>query len=238
MAFAALDTNQNSIPTIPCMKAQGITAIGRYYTRNRSNEKILKPDEAQRLSEAGIKIWPVYQNRHLLQVDFSSAKGKEEAEDALDYAQHVINQPLGSGIYFSVDFDASQATYNKAILPHFRAIAAAFAAAGDPYGIGVYGSGAVCKALLDAGLVQLTWLSQSSGFRGTAAFKASRRWNILQALPVRGFCNFDDDVDPNTLNADIGDFGGFLLESAVSVGFSRRQPRSKSMKTRSRKRRA
>ena len=70
----------------------------------------------------------------------------------------------------------------------------------------------------------------------TPSYDTARR--EMEALPVRGFCNFDDDVDPNTLNADIGDFGGFLLESAVSVGFSRRQPRSKSMKTRSRKRRA
>lgn len=211
MTFAALDTNQNSTPRISCMKSQGIIAIGRYYTRNRSNPKILKPDEARRLSEAGTKIWPVYQNRHRLQVDFSADKGKQEAEDALDYAKHVINQPVGSGIYFSADFDASEAIYNNAILPHFKAIAAAFAAAGNPYRIGVYSSGAVCKALLDAGIVQLTWLSQSSGFRGTPAFKASRRWNILQTLPIPGFCNFDDNVDPNTVNPDIGDFGAFLL---------------------------
>jgi Rv2525c-like, glycoside hydrolase-like domain/Putative peptidoglycan binding domain/CHAP domain len=123
----------------------------------------------------------------------------------------VINQPTGSGIYFSADFDASQATLNSAIRPHFEAIAAAFAAAGNPYRIGVYSSGAVCKSLLDAGLVQLTWLSQSGGFRGTPEFKASRRYNILQALPVSGFCDFDDDVDPDTINDDMGDFGGFLL---------------------------
>jgi len=95
----------------------------------------------------------------------------------------VINQPTGSCIYFSADFDASQNTFNSAIRPHFEAISAAFAAAGNPYRIGVYASGAVCHSLLDAGLVQLTWLSQSSGFRGTPEFKASRRWNILQALP-------------------------------------------------------
>src|SRR5262249_33380491 len=45
---------------------------------------------------------------------------------------------------------------------------------------------------------------------GTREFKASGRWNILQALPVSGFCDFDDEVDPNTINEDIADFGGFL----------------------------
>ena len=215
MAFAALDTSQKSTNLIDCMKARGITAIGRYYTRNRSNSKILTAEEARRLSQAGIKIWPVYQNRHRLPVDFSATKGKQEAEDALDYAKNIVNQPTGSAIYFSADFDASQATFNSAIRPHFEAIAAAFAVAGNPYRIGVYGSGAVCKSLLDAGLVQLSWLSQSGGFRGTPQFKASRRWNILQALPVSGFCDFDDDVDPNTINADMGDFGGFVLGEAL-----------------------
>src|SRR5262245_60927284 len=211
MAFAAIDTSQNSRKLIGCMKETGITAIGRYYTRRRNNTKILTADEARRLSEAGIKIWPVYQNRHREPVDFSAGKGKREAEDALDYAKNVINQPTGSAIYFSADFDASQAIFNSAIRPHFEAIAAAFTAAGNPYRIGVYGSGAICKSLLDAGLVQLTWLSQSGGFRGTSEFKASRRWNILQALPVSGFCDFEDDVDPDTINPDMGDFGGFLV---------------------------
>jgi hypothetical protein len=61
----------------------------------------------------------------------------------------------------------------------------------------------------------LTWLSQSSGFRGTAAFKASRRWNILQALPVKHFCDFDDDVDPDEINGN-SDFGGFVLQGIAS----------------------
>ena len=215
MAFTALDTSQKSSGLIDCMKARGIAAIGRYYTKNRGNSKILTTDEARRLSDAGIRIWPVYQNRHRLPADFSATKGKQEAEDALDYAMNVINQPTGSGIYFSADFDATEAVFGSAIKPHFEAIAAAFARAGDPYRIGVYGSGAVCRSLLDLGLAQLSWLSQSSGFRGTQQFKASRRWNILQALPVSDFCGFDDDVDPNTINVDVGDFGGFILGQAA-----------------------
>jgi glycoside hydrolase-like protein/putative peptidoglycan binding protein/CHAP domain-containing protein len=220
MAFAALDTSQNSRNLIACMRERGITAIGRYYTKRRTNSKILTADEARRLSDAGIRTWVVYQNRHREPVDFSPVKGKLEAEDALDYAKNVINQPAGSGIYFSADFDASQATFNSAIRPHFEAIAAAFAAAGNPYRIGVYSSGAVCKGLLDAGLVELTWLSQSGGFRGTPEFKASRRWNILQALPVKHFCDFDNDVDPDEINASSGDFGGFLLQAAQPMGLA------------------
>jgi glycoside hydrolase-like protein len=108
MAFAALDTSQNSRNLIACMRERGITAIGRYYTKRRTNSKILTADEARRLSDAGIRTWVVYQNRHREPVDFSPVKGKLEAEDALDYAKNVINQPAGSGIYFSADFDAAK----------------------------------------------------------------------------------------------------------------------------------
>jgi hypothetical protein len=222
MAFSALDTSQNSRHLIACLTTNGIQAIGRYYTKRRSNPKILTADEAQRLSAAGIRIWAVYQNRHRLPGDFSPTKGRQEAEDALDYARNVIRQPTGSAIYFSADFDASQRVFDSAIRPHFEAIKAAFAAAGNPYRIGVYSSGAVCKSLLDAGLVQLTWLSQSGRFRGTPEFKASRRWNIFQHLPVSGFCNFADDIDPDDINGANGDFGGFLLQQppahAVAAG--------------------
>jgi hypothetical protein len=227
MAFTALDTSQNSRNLVACLKDKGIKAIGRYYTKNRANPKILKADEARKLSDAGISIWPVYQNRHRQRSDFSPSKGKQEANDALDYAKNVIKQPAGSAIYFSADFDANQDTYNHAIRPHFEAVSAAFAAAGNPYRIGVYSSGFVCKSLLDARLVQLTWLSQSGGFRGTPEFKASGRWNILQKLPVKHFCNFSDDVDPDEINSGNGDFGSFLLQAAAAgaVLARRRRPR-------------
>lgn len=214
MEFQALDTSQNSHNFVGCMARSGVTAIGRYYTRRRTNPKILTVDEARALSAAGIRIWPVYQNRHREPTDFGPVKGRQEAEDALDYARNVINQPVGSAIYFAADFDASAATLNNSIRPHFEAIARVFAAAGNPYRIGVYGSGLVCQGLLDARLAQFTWLSHSSGFRGTAQFKRSRRWNILQLLGVDNFCGFDDDVDPNEINVNNGDFGGFLLVAA------------------------
>jgi len=217
MAFKALDTSQNSRQQVPCLKNNGIVAIGRYYTRNRNNRKILTPDEARTLSAAGIKIWPVYQNRHRLRADFSAAKGKQEADDALDYAMNVIGQPAGSAIYFAADFDVTRRELDSAVRPHFKAIKAAFAAAGNPYRIGVYGSGLVCKSLLGDGLVELTWLSQSSGFNGSRDFKRSGRWNILQALGVKGFCGFDDEIDPDEINHANGDFGGFILPPAAPL---------------------
>src|SRR4051812_43293265 len=74
------------------------------------------------------------------------------------------------------------------------------------YRIGVYGSGLTCKTLLDLGLVKLTWLSQSTGFRGTPEYNPSRRWNLLQLLP-KPLCGIS--VDPNIVTPDKPDFGQF-----------------------------
>jgi hypothetical protein len=215
MDFTALDTSQSTRDAdgiVDCLKRNGINAVGRYYTRNRSLGKLLTAAEALALSTAGIKIWAVYQIRQNQVSDFSRPKGQAAAKDAVDYALNVISQPKGTGIYFSVDYDAAD-DFASAIRPYFEGVKDALAAAGSPYRIGVYGSGAICKGLLDAGLVELTWLSQSKAFAGTAEFKASNRWNINQRLGVKAFCDFDDEIDPNDINPHIADFGGFLLSS-------------------------
>ena len=217
MDITALDTSQTTESLIPCLKSHGITAVGRYYTRNRTQAKILKASEASALSAAGIKIWAIYQVRQNQTADFSRDKGLAAARDALDYASNVIGQPRDSAIYFSVDYDATAWEFSAAVRPYFMAVQEVFAAAGNPYRIGVYGSGAVCKDLLDAGVVQLTWLSQSKGFRGTKQFKNSGRWNLNQRLGVKNFCEFDDEIDPDDVNPQNSDFGAFSLAGVVPL---------------------
>ncbi len=215
MSFNALDTSQSTANLINCLKQNGIVAVGRYYAGDRALSKVLTAAEASALSAAGIKIWTVYQDSQNQVADFNQSKGSAAASAALSYAQTVIGQPKGSGIYFAVDFDASATDFSSAITPFFEAIKTVFSAAGSPYRIGVYGSGLVCQGLLNASLVQLTWLSQSKGFQQTAEFSASNRWNLTQQLSVSNFCNFDDDIDPDVINPAIADFGGFLLTAAA-----------------------
>ena len=213
MAFSALDADVPLTGQIACLQSQGIAAVGRYYTRNRSSRKLLQLAEARALSAAGIRIWPVYQDRQNQAADFSLEKGVAAGQNALSYARDVIGQPAGTAIYFAVDFDPSNSQIDRVIEPYFRGIAQALREAGDPYRAGVYGSGLVCKALLDAGLVAYTWLTMSSGFAGTAAFKASGRWHLLQKLEVEGFCNLAS-VDPDVVNPANPEFGAFLLGNA------------------------
>ena len=220
LTFTALDTSQNIGHLAGCLRQSGIRAVGRYYTKNRGHAKILTRLEADALASAGIRVWVTYQNRQDRAADFTREKGLAAASDAIEYAQNVIHQPLGTGIYFSVDFDATPKHYQQNILPYFNAVSEVFASKQNPYRIGVYGSGAVCKDLLAAKLVSLTWLSQSTGFRGTAIFKSSNQWNIFQRLGVSQFCDLKDRPDPDDINAALGDFGAFstsVMQPATHV---------------------
>jgi Domain of unknown function (DUF1906) len=84
-----------------------VNAIGRYYSAEANKWKRMSSREAQALSSAGIEIWVVYQNAHNDDQSFSARKGRQEAQEALEYAQNVIGQPQGTAIYFAADYDAS-----------------------------------------------------------------------------------------------------------------------------------
>ena len=214
MTFTALDANIPLTSRIDCLKSKGIVAVGRYYTKNKSNPKLLSTAEAKALTEGGIRIWAVYQDRQNRIVDFTRDKGLAAGATALAYARDVIKQPPGSAIYFSVDFDASRSQYQGGIRLFFQGIAEAFSNGSSPYKVGVYASGMVCQSLLDEGLTTYTWLTMSTGFTGTLEFTRSRRWNLLQLQEVKDYCGLMS-CDPDTINPDKPDFGAFLLPAAT-----------------------
>jgi hypothetical protein len=202
----AIDTWQDTSNQIDCLKAAGIKVVGRYYSQ--SEWKRLKPEEAQRLSAAGIEIFVVYQDSNNKYSKFTKEKRREAATRALNYATNTIKQPAGSAIYFAVDYDASPSEVDGKICKYFEGVNELFSAHSVQYKIGVYGNGAACKALLDSALVQFTWLSMSTGHFGHADFYASKRWSLCQKLSV-SLCHMD--VDPNELNPNVP-FGGFRLD--------------------------
>lgn len=128
----------------------------------------------------------------------------------------TIGAPAGAAIYFAVDVDADNDQIRDLVRPYFAAIGEAMRSSGalPAYRIGVYGSGAVCSAMQDAGLAELAWLSCSVGWRGHKAFKKSGRWNLLQHAPttLAGL-----DVDPNDTNPARPDIGDFLPWGAAGA---------------------
>ena len=203
----ALDCTQNCSTKAAALRAAGYETIIRYYSM--SAWKRMGPAEAQALSQAGLRLAAVYQDRQNQAADFSELKGRAAGQNAFAYAQTTIFQPPDSAIYFSADFDPSAQVVTDQIVPFFRGVGAALDAASggaSVYRVGVYGSGRTCRMLLDANVAELAWLAQSRGFAEYQTFLASGRWHLSQQMPATAVGLQCDPDDVNPLHPDFGAF--------------------------------
>jgi hypothetical protein len=139
-------------PPIATLKAAGVTFVCRYLSEvnDLTRVKLLTAEEAKALTEAGIALvsnYEWYANRALE----GAASGKIDAQIAA--AQHAAcGGPADRPIYFSVDFDASDAQMG-AVIDYFHGVASVLGLART----GAYGSYRVIKALFDAGAITWGW---------------------------------------------------------------------------------
>ncbi|MDN0075072.1 DUF1906 domain-containing protein [Crenobacter sp. SG2303] len=191
------------------LAAAGVRTVIRYYSRDTVlSSKRLTHNEAIQLVAAGLRLGIVHEGRFGDKAtNFDRACGVADALYARSYGATTIGQPAGSAIYFGIDFDATAEDIRTRVIPYFQGVSDAFGQpTGDPhYVIGVYGSGATCKAVLDAGLAQCAWLAQSTGWADYMDFRMSNRWTLSQEMPatIAGVA-----CDPNTTSDGkvIGDF--------------------------------
>lgn len=202
-----VDTASRTDAHLPALRQEGVTGVIRYYCKTtRIRGKLLTRQEAEKIVAAGLSLAIVHQGKGNDAASFSRAAGERDGAFACGYATTVIGQPEGSTIYFGVDYDAPEGDVRDRIIPYFRGVQAAFQAQGGKFRIGVYGSGAVCRAVLDNGLASFAWLSQSSGHRGSHAFLQSGKWTLHQRA---GRTMGGIGVDPNDLNPLANGFGAF-----------------------------
>ena len=200
-----LDAAVNLTQKANCLRNQGFDFAIRYYNVSNTQkfpEKRLTRPEAKALVSAGFLLGVVFQQAGNAIGSFNRDIGIRHGKRAHDLAVNSIGQPAGSAIYFAVDFDASASQIDGAITKYFEGVRAAMAEANGGalrYQIGVYGSGLTCSKLLEKGLVSLTWLAQSTGFRGSREFAEQKRFNLIQFLP-KVKCTIDHD--PNDTNPD------------------------------------
>jgi hypothetical protein len=212
LVMKVLDTSQKITNQAACLRRSGYECVMRYYTRSLSNPKLLKSEEARAIAGAGLSLAVVYQDFNNSRERFDYSKGYSAGQFAYNYAQDEIGQPENSAIYFAVDYDASQADVEQVIRPYFQGVADAFReeADGSPgYTIGIYGSGLVCRLLLDSDNASYAWLAGARGWRETREFDDSKRWHLKQKLPTRTICGVA--IDDDLVNPERPDFGAFSL---------------------------
>jgi hypothetical protein len=205
-----IDLATDSSDVLNEIKGSQVDFVARYYRHPDSRWPTLSASEARRLSSLGIKLVVVFESHSHRPGYFSYSAGYTDAVTAYGQAR-ALRQPPGSAIYFAVDFDARRQALD-AVQEYFRGVAAGFAAAGQGnpvYQVGVYGSGAVCEQMKQAGLARYAWLSNSFMWDGSMTYDG---WNIRQG-DRHAELSFNHDS-----NEARGDYGGFVLAGDVGTG--------------------
>ncbi|MER8565985.1 DUF1906 domain-containing protein [Mesorhizobium sp. M0924] len=208
--FPIIDASSKTTNITKCLKKEGINTVIRYYCRaSQGSWKIIREPEATKLIAEKLSIAVVHEIGTSLSL-FSYASGKLDADYSIKYGREAIGQPSGSAIYFAIDFDVSESSIKQRIVPYFQGIRDSMAAAGSIYKIGVYGSGLTCSTLLKKGLVEFTWLAQSTGWSGYGAFKDSNLWSLLQKYPSTNLCRIGVDYNEAQGGKDFGAFSSLV----------------------------
>lgn len=192
------------------LSGAGIKTVFRYYSRDTSlPAKRMSRAEVRAFCAAGLRLGAVHEAKHGDRIDsFSRELGVEDAEYARAYAHNTVDQPENTAIYFAVDLDVERSDIQSRIIPYFQGVHQGVSAANGlrRYKIGVYGSGAVCRTVLDEGLAELAWLAQARGWAGYKDFLNSNLWSMRQLMPSKvGEMGCDPDVR-NPAGPGIGDF--------------------------------
>lgn len=180
----------------------GFTFVARYYTSLSQTIKTrLSREEALHLSGMGIDLVTVFENAADHAGYFKYSQGSNDGRSAFSYAFVTVEQPEKTPVYFTVDYDATEVDLQQKIIPYFQAIRQYTGG----YLVGVYGSGFVCRRMIELGLVHYTWLAQATGWAEYEEYNASGQWNLLQGATTTLFGLEVDLLESN------GDGGGFQV---------------------------
>lgn len=207
--FQAVDLSQYCTQKfLDAMKYLGVKTALRYFDWPGSPtlpQKIPTTAELALIKKNGLQFCGVFQHSNNRIASFTAARGEHDAGVAIDLAKKW-GQPRGGGIYFGVDFDPSLAEIKGPVSDYANEFSRAIRRAN--YRVGAYGSGLTLETLAAAGLIDLTWLSMSTGFRRSKEYAASGKWNLKQ---VKNRVCGGLDCDFNYVNPAKPDFGQWTL---------------------------
>lgn len=199
-----IDTANDCTDQVAHLKANGVTTVIRYLTTTPRSQKLVTPSEVRALGAAGIRfglVFEVYGGADGVD-DIDAPDGAKDAAFCLSYAP-TLGANNTSCIFFAIDFDANKDQVTNEVLPYFKAI---YTAIGTVFYVGVYGSGAVCSAMLAAKVADLAWLAGSMGWRGSREYLAAKPKELVLVQTVEDSRLANMDVDLNEAFGDIGDF--------------------------------
>lgn len=172
------------------LRNNGYKTVGRYLTGNvRTSSgltsKALTSKELAVILDAGLKVFPIYQDGGYESSYFVKDQGTRDAYSAASAARR-LGFPSGTTIYFAVDFDAYDYEVTDKIIPYFQEIKSAFTkmqtfSTAPKYEIGVYGPRNICIRTSEAGMTKYSFVANmSTGFSGNLGYPMPNNWAFDQ----------------------------------------------------------
>ncbi|WP_421726940.1 glycoside hydrolase domain-containing protein [Bacillus velezensis] len=176
--------------TAKTLRENGYKIVGRYLTGNvRTSSgltsKALTSKELSTIFNAGLSVFPIYQDGGYKSSYFVKDQGTRDAYSAASAARR-LGFPSGTTIYFAVDFDAYDYEVTDKIIPYFQEIKSAFMkmqafSTAPKYEIGVYGPRNICIRTSEAGLTKYSFTANmSTGFSGNLGYPMPKNWAFDQ----------------------------------------------------------
>ena len=205
-ATNGIDTATDISDVVDCFRGKGILLVGRYFSTNAW--KVIKKEEAQKISDADMYIVSIWQESANYPEYFSYNQGKSDGENAFEYAAEIGQTP-NTPVYFAVDFDATS-EHKQSILDYFRGVKDGYEEYLKEYSItykiGVYGSYWVLNWLKEQRIATYFYQAYASGWSGGENGNPWPDYNIRQISAPQTLCGIEVDYD----NAS-SEFGGWSL---------------------------
>jgi len=203
-----IDCDTNILSLVGALQAAGYAFAGRYLGYSSKSDPLTLA-EVKHCSAMNFPVFALWENGYPTTDNyFTQAQAALDANSLLA-ATAEIQQPTSAPVYVTVDYDARP----NVVLPYFKVLHESRFHVDNQIPLGVYGSGAVCQALLEIGYVSFTYLAYSPEWSGHDAFLSSNLWNLWQTsndTPLLG-------LSVDTVQSQ-GHGGGWLLPSIAQGG--------------------
>ncbi|MFQ4151791.1 glycoside hydrolase domain-containing protein [Lactiplantibacillus plantarum] len=191
-AVACDTSHQIDANEAAALNSAGYKYVGRYLTGTAGTgssevDKKLTTSEISILTNAGLKIFPIYQDGASDDEDyFTQTKGSSDGRKA-GLAAMQLGFPDDTIIYFAVDVDIQDGDIAGTVEPYFTGVASGINSFG--FKVGIYATRNVANTIITDGLADKAFVSDmSTGFSGNLGFPMPSEWSFDQFNEVA----FDD----------------------------------------------
>lgn len=165
------------------LKTNGYQIVGRYLTNTpveSYNNKKIQPNELSTITDAGLRVFPLFQEGGDGVDYFSYGQGYKAGQKA-----HAAARSYGFKadvtIYFAVDFDALEDEVYSNVVPYFQGIKDGLVSIDSKYKVGIYSARNTCRIVNSKGLASLCFLSGlSTAYSGNLGYPLPPAWAFDQ----------------------------------------------------------